>query len=64
MDAKGEHLVLPLTLSVATNFPKVAGTSERLSIYDLREGHNFARIREYDSPLRYQTRVISIFSDL
>lgn len=50
MDTKGDYLV--------------AGTSERLAVYDIREGHNFARIREYDSPLKYQTRVISIFSDL
>lgn len=43
----------------------VVGTADRkLHVHDLSQGANFALIKQYDSPLNYQTRCVSIFGDV
>lgn len=43
----------------------VVGTGDRkLAVFDITQGHNFNKMREYDSPLSYQTRVVKIFHDV
>eukprot|EP00604_Paraphysomonas_vestita_P001655 CAMPEP_0174822018 /NCGR_PEP_ID=MMETSP1107-20130205/12579_1 /TAXON_ID=36770 /ORGANISM="Paraphysomonas vestita, Strain GFlagA" /LENGTH=302 /DNA_ID=CAMNT_0016039879 /DNA_START=77 /DNA_END=982 /DNA_ORIENTATION=- len=42
----------------------VACTGDRkIHVFDLTPGHNFNKIIEYESPMNYQTRCVSIFHD-
>lgn len=42
----------------------VATADRKLHVYDLSSGANFAVILQYESPLHYQTRCVSIFGDV